>query len=148
MTPEDRPAVVQLGLRFAPAIPAFRPIMEDVSAASVEQFLDMLALLESRDMATLFVAEDRGGELRGLLAIGAIPNLMTGVPIAEEMAWFVDPEHRSRLIGPQLLAAAIEWSRARGLKALKMGAPAGTKVGAFYESLDFHAVETVFIKVL
>jgi len=148
MVLDDRPAVVQLGLKFAPAIPAFRPIMEDVSAESIEQFLDVLAGLEAKGFATMFVAEDRGGELRGLLAIGMIPNLMTGVMIAEEMAWFVDPEHRARFVGPRLLTAAIEWARSNGLKGLKMGAPAGTAVGAFYESQGFTPVETVFILVL
>jgi GNAT superfamily N-acetyltransferase len=146
-TVADRAAVVGLGLQFATTMPAFLEILEGVSAESLGSLFDQL-LGPLADRADILVAEDRGGEVFGCLALVELPHVMTGLPFAEEIAWWVQPDRRGQLAGVRLLTAAMDWTRARGLKRLKMGAPAGTRVGEFYESQGFCAVETAYLKVL
>lgn len=141
-TAADEHAVVALGLRFATTMPAFLDILEGVSEHTLAGFFRAIIELET---CAILVAEDRAGEVFGCLAIIEVQHPMTGVPFAEELAWWVSPERRGIIAGPRLLTAAIEWTRARGLKRLKMGAPAGTRVGDFYESQGFVAVETAYL---
>lgn len=141
-TAADESAVVALGLRFATTMPAFADILEGVSEQTLTAFYRSIIELE---ICTIFVAEDRGGDVFGCLAIVEVPHPLTGVPFAEELAWWVSPERRGIVAGPRLLTAAIEWTRGRGLTRLKMGAPAGTRVGDFYESQGFIAVETAYL---
>jgi GNAT superfamily N-acetyltransferase len=144
-TTADRASVVGLGLHFAGAEPAFATILEGVTEESLGGLFDRL--LEA-DYATVFIAEDRGGDVFGSLAIAVVPHLMTGQIFAEELAWWVSPSRRGMLAGPRLLEAAVRWARDRGCKHLKMGAPAGSSVGEFYLRNGFYAVETAYLKVL
>lgn len=82
----------------------------------------------------------------GMLAIVALPHPLTGVPIAEEIAWWVEPEHRNSTIGPKLLRSAEQWATTNGANVVKMVAPAGSTVGEFYERLGYRPVETAYIK--
>ena len=84
--------------------------------------------------------------LIGMLAIVAIPHPLTGRTYAEEIAWWVEPEHRGGLIGPKMLRHAEEWATRNGANVVKMVAPAGSDVGKFYEATGYQAVETAFIK--
>lgn len=95
-----------------------------------------------------YVAEDRGGDVVGMIGVAAVVHGMTGVAYAEEIVWWVEPSHRSGLVGPKLLRAAEAWTVERQLPLLKMVAPAGTDVGAFYERLGYTAIETVYGKAL
>ena len=96
----------------------------------------------------IFVGETWKLELIGMIALTALPHLLTGEPFAEEQAWWVEPEHRGGSLGPRLLAAAEAWSRESGLKMIKVVAPEGGDVGKFYTKLGYHAVETAYVKAL
>ena len=154
MQPQDRPALIAMGLNFARNTPAFATVLAKISAESVGYMLDLITGL-GPDKAAIFVAVDEQaaglwnrGEVIGCFPIAAVPNLLTGEIIAEELTWFVDPSRRGMRAGPRLLTAATDWAMARGLKMLKMGAPAGSDVGRFYEHQGFQAVETAYYKVL
>jgi len=100
---------------------------------------------------TIFLAElwpEGGGEKQviGMLAIVVIPHPLTGRTFADEIAWWVDPEHRNGLTGPYLLRSAEDWARQNGANMVKMVAPAGSTVGAFYERRGYRAVETAYLK--
>jgi GNAT superfamily N-acetyltransferase len=110
--------------------------------------LDLIDALGPETATVLVAVDDSDDTVIGCFPIAAVPNLMTGEPIAEELTWFVDPSHRGLRAGPKLLTAAIDWAMARGLKMLKMGAPAGSELGRFYEKHGFQAVETAYFKVL
>jgi len=84
----------------------------------------------------------------GMLAIVILPHPLTGVPYADEIAWWVEPEHRGGLIGPHMLRRAEEWATRNGANVVKMVAPAGSTVGAFYERRGYRAVETAYIKTI
>lgn len=87
-------------------------------------------------------------ELVGMIALVELENPITGEPFADELVWWVEPEHRHGTIGPRLLVAGEAWAREKLLPVVKMVAPAGSQVGAFYQRMGYTAVETAFIKVL
>lgn len=88
-------------------------------------------------------------EVVGMLALYVATHPLTGEEYGDEIAWWVDVEHRKGRAGWQLLRAAETWARARRLSVLKMVAPepeAG--VGRFYERIGYTRVETVYQKSL
>src|SRR5207237_2966117 len=94
----------------------------------------------------IFVAEDRGGSLAGMIAVIVGGHL--GLRYADEQAWWVGPEYRSGTLGPRLLRHVEAWARSEGLPVLAMVAPAGSTIGGFYERLGYHEVETKYVKTL
>lgn len=84
----------------------------------------------------------------GMIALAALPHPVTGEAFVDELAWWVEPAWRGSSIGPRLLRAAEEWTVQKGLHMLKMVAPAGTDVGAFYRRSGYMEVETAWVKVL
>lgn len=88
---------------------------------------------------------ERQLEVIGMLAVVILPHAFTGKPIADEVAWWVEPEHRNGREAYNLLRSAIDWSRQRGVSVLKMVAPAASpEVGAFYERVGFTLVESAY----
>jgi GNAT superfamily N-acetyltransferase len=94
------------------------------------------------------VLVSRPGELIGMLAILPFKHPLTDRLVAEEFAWWVEPEHRKGAVGPRLLRHMEHWCAEKTLHMVKMVAPAGTSVGAFYEKCGYQALETHWIKVL
>lgn len=82
----------------------------------------------------------------GMIAVCDLEHPLTGQQYADEIAWFVEPAHRSGSIGPRLLAQVEVWAREKQLHMVKMVAPAGSDVGRFYERLGYRAVETAYQK--
>jgi GNAT superfamily N-acetyltransferase len=106
-------------------------------------------------IGTIFVAEvDHGGRevapsrLVGMLAIVLVVHPLSGQKVAEEIAWWVEPEARGGSIGPKMLRVAEEWATRNSANMVKMVAPAGSTVGTFYEKSGYRAVETAFIKAI
>lgn len=91
---------------------------------------------------------DAHGHTVGMLAIANFPHPLTGEPYADEVAWWVDPEHRKGRAGFYLLRACEDWARQNGLSMIKMVAPFGTDIGKFYERLGYVPVETAYQKTL
>lgn len=94
--------------------------------------------------------EDPAGPIRplvGMLALCAFPHPIAGEPYADEVCWWVEPDHRHGL-GPALLGAAEEWIRHHGVDLVKMVAPAGSNIGRFYERAGYSALETAYVKRL
>lgn len=94
---------------------------------------------------------EQGGRFKpiiGMIALTALPHLLTGIPYGDEQAWWVEPEHRAGMVGPRLMQAAERWCRENGLNMVKMIAPEGSDVGKFYTRQGYEAVETAFVKLL
>jgi GNAT superfamily N-acetyltransferase len=94
------------------------------------------------------VVGERDGVLVGFIALVAAPHPISGEPVAEELAWWVEPSARRGRLSYYLLRSAEDWARQKGLSMLKMVAPSGSTVGAFYERLGYSPVETAYIKRL
>lgn len=79
-----------------------------------------------------------GPELVGFIALAIVTHMLSGLSIAEEMGWWVDPPYRSGTLGPRLLRWAEDWARRNGCTFVKMAAPTLGKVlddGRVYEPL-------------
>jgi GNAT superfamily N-acetyltransferase len=98
-------------------------------------------------IGTVLVA-DTGEQLVGMIALATITPVFGGPPYCDEVAWWVEPSRRSGLTGPRLLRRAEVWARAQGLGSIKMVAPSGTDVGAFYEKRGYEAIETTYLRRL
>lgn len=98
----------------------------------------------------IFVAEHTGPpnlKLVGMLGVALIENHpAVGGPCVEEVAWYVEPEHRKGRVGPLLLAAAEAWTTTNRASVLKMVAPHGSDVGRFLERRGYTAVETAYMR--
>jgi len=99
-------------------------------------------------LGVIFVAEVRDAEVVGMIAVAALEHPFTGDLYADEIAWWVELEHRGGAIGPRLLGAVSSWAQVRGLRFVKLAALAGSDVGAFYERMGYEAVETAYMKTL
>jgi len=92
---------------------------------------------------------DVDGRLEGMLAVVELTNPISGDPYADELVWWVEPDARSRSIGPKLLYSAERWAHGRGLPLIKMVAPVGAlAVAQFYRRRGYEPVETSYMKRL
>ena len=97
------------------------------------------------DTGVILLAEGCAGDVEGMLALAVFDHPVTGIPYADELAWWVEPHARGSL-GPRLLAAGEAWVKARGLSGLKMVAPADSSVGRLYARRGYVEVETAYHK--
>jgi len=85
--------------------------------------------------------------LVGMIALVALPHPMTGEVYVEEMAWWVEPDHRGS-VGPRLHIAGEEWAKAKGISLMRMLSPAGSDLGIYYGRRGYVEVETAWVKRL
>lgn len=141
---DERETLIRLALHFA-ATPPYSQFLSQVTGESVGALIDVIFSLG--DKAVIFVCEDEAGIYGGLALVEDV-NLINGQPYASEAAWWVEPERRGALAGPQMLGYAEQWARGRGLGSIKMVAPTQSTVGRFYERLGYQALETAYVKAL
>lgn len=102
-------------------------------------------LVIDKGIILLAVVDD---QVVGMLAGVPLEEMIANTPMLDEMVWWVEPAHRKGTVGPRLLKRLEEWSRQKGLRLVKMVAPAGSGVGAFYKKLGYEEVETSYVKRL
>ena len=137
--PEDQDRLVEMALRFLSST-RYGVFIRGVTVESMQAFVDLV-----RQAGVIFVAETEAG-LVGMLGILIIQHPMSGLLEAGEVAWWIEPEHRSGMLGYHLLRAAEDWTRQKGVGCLKMVAPADSTTGTFYERMGYSAVETTYQK--
>lgn len=84
----------------------------------------------------------------GMLGIIVGPHPMTGEKYAEEVAWWVEPEHRGGKLGRLLFDAAERFAMTAGCVVLKMTAPTDSPAALVYRRRGYVAVETAYFKKL
>lgn len=146
---EDTPILLSMAGRFLRATPyglIFHP--------TEDQLLDLLEIVKFRGV---ILVADIGDELNprlviGMLALVALEHPMRpGELYAEELAWWVEPEHRKGRAGYKMLRRAEAWARHKGCFLVKMVAPilpTGADVGSFYKFMGYTAIETAYQKLL
>lgn len=92
-------------------------------------------------LGIVFVAEDRGGLLAGMIGLVVFDHFISGVPSVAEAFFWVEPDHRGT-VGVRLLKHAMGWAAGRGARRLAMIQPEGDpRVGELYEALGFVCIE-------
>jgi GNAT superfamily N-acetyltransferase len=108
--------------------------------SSEAQLRERLGRLSGVDHG-LFVAEDVGGELRGVVDVH-VRLVLEEDPFAELIALVVNEDGRGEGVGSALVAEAVRWSRARRLPKLWVRISLWREATPrFYERLGFHALK-------
>lgn len=156
-TVEDAPRVVAMAMRFLQetSYGALFPDVEPMRLAPLYQLLlDRGVILVAEQPQTVIYefSDDacivQPPTLAGFIALVAMQHPLTGLPYGDEIAWWVEPEFRHTRVGYKLLGAAERWATTNRLSCLKMVAPAGSKLGTFYERRGYTVVETAYQKQL
>jgi GNAT superfamily N-acetyltransferase len=135
----DHRALVGMALRFLKTVSTYeflRPSRDHIS-----HLVDVVL-----DAGVILVAEVPDAVV-GAIALIATPHPVNGTPFADEVAWWVEPEHRGGLrAGPYLLGAAEDWALRQGCNMVKMVAPLPSTVGRFLEKRGYRAIEVAYVK--
>lgn len=86
-------------------------------------------------------------ETKSMLAGCTSPFLLGEGLIANELAWWVSPEHRSSGIGKRLVEEFENWAKDQGCSFISMSC-LDDKLGNFYEKQNYKLFERAYFKVL
>lgn len=140
-TAQDVPDLVQLGLRFL-ASTGYAAIL----AENPTQMRQTAERLITQDDGVVFVSENAGGDVTGMIGMLLFCHHISGELTAGEVFWYVEPESRGS--GLKLVKQAEQWGRTHGATQMHVTAPSHTDVGVLYERLGFHAMEVGYQKRL
>ena len=144
---QEQAPLVAMGLRFQATVSAYTWFLPPSPAGVADLVAYLLELQSTNADATILVA-DQAGVLLGAIALIIGLHPVSGHRYADEIAWWIDPEHRGALrAGPQLLVAAEDWAQGKGVSMIKMVEPLPSRVGRFYLHHGYRAVETAHVKV-
>lgn len=137
----DGPRLLEMSLRFLQTT-----IYAELAPPDPMTLVNLICIVLEKGI--VYVEELADGTLVGMIAIIPLPHMLTGKQYGDEVAWWVEPEHRKSRAAYRLLCAAEAWSRQKGLSVLKLVAPAGSDIGQFYEHRGYVLVESAYQKVL
>lgn len=144
-TRDDVADIRMMGLRFLATNPFGGTAPAD--PARLDQAIGLCLGTGVILIAKVPLRPDQEGEWRaaGMFCAYAMPHPFTGEQMAEELAWWVEPEYRSGRVGRKLLCDAMVWARQAGVGCLRMNAPAGSNVGLVLQRHGFVPVETAHV---
>lgn len=135
----DTPALIAMGQRFLRETVYRGRITENPA-----QMGALVQMLIDSPTGALFVSE-RDGIVTGMIGLLLYTQPLSGEPMASELFWWVEPEHRGH--GVRLMKQAEAWARAQGATALQMIAPT-SEVEQLYQRLGYDRIEVAYQKAL
>lgn len=139
---EDYERLVTMGQRFI-AESLYGRLFPHLSQTTVT----IQVMVELCETAGIIYVAEVNGRVVGMMGLTLVDDHpLTGGKVVEELAWYVEPEHRKGRVGPLLLGAAEAWTTTNGANVLKMVAPWGSDVGRFLERKGYTAVETAYMR--
>lgn len=142
--PKDGPSLVRMGHQFYAGIPTAKLIDIDT------QSLVKIFAATNEHMQVFVMEED--GEVVGTVAGVVYPFLFNqGKLVAQELFWWIDPEHRKGLAGRNLHKHLEDWARECGATAIFMIAienDCAQKVEKIYNRYGYEKTEHTFMKEL
>lgn len=154
-TIDDIDRIVEMSINFLTSTPFGRLIGGDAKPEMLAQMIAVtlaqgVIMVADADVETI-IDGDTFTEQRviGMLALYVATHPLTGLPMGDEIAWWVEPEHRKGRAGWMLYRATERWALEHGLSMIKMVSPANEpSVGAFYVKIGYTPAETVYLKSL
>lgn len=99
------------------------------------------------DPRKLCLTLEVNGALRGVLAASLSVSPLAPVKVAQEVVFWIDPDHRGR--APFRMIAAYEaWARAEGCAAAGLSALNDERVTRLFDRVGFLLIENKFLKIL
>lgn len=139
--PDDLVRLVEMAVRFAAE--SEYAALAVVSVDKVTQLITGLCLSEA---GAVFVAEVDGAVV-GMIGGHVFDHPMFSAVMAQEVAWWVEPTHRTGRTGYKLVKALAQWALMKGASHLSMIAP-NDRVASFYERIGFSRAESVHYRRL
>jgi GNAT superfamily N-acetyltransferase len=133
----DVPRLVAMGRRFCA-----EPIYRDVWPENVAQLEAMATRLVTGPASVVLVAE-RDAQVVGMLGLLLYPHHLSGVWVAGEIMWWVEPEARGA--GLALLRHAEAWAAEAGAEQIHMVAP-DARVGSVYQRRGYRRIEETYAR--
>jgi len=137
--PADRIALVRMARDFLAASGLGLPF----DPAWVER--SAYAHIAGGDRVALVL--EAGGRARGMLAGAVAQSPLAPVTVAEEIAWWIDPEARSLAAARAMLAAFEAWARDRGAAVIGLATLDG-RAGPLYRRAGYAPAEARWMKAL
>lgn len=113
-----------------------------------ETFATMWNQCMKMGLSATWISKTEGGNITGILGMSLSFGIMDGQTIAEEIFWFVDPEHRGRH-GLQLFHEAERWAEDLGVKRMTMSSIENIKsdkLTTFYQRKGFRKLQTQYVR--
>lgn len=89
-----------------------------------------------------------GEELAGILAGFIAPQFMTGVMLAQEMFWYVKPEHRRGTAGVRMFQEFEKWATEQRAYGIVMASLADNPpVAELYKKRGYRHIESHYLKI-
>ncbi len=134
-TVADVPQLVEMGRAFR-----LGSSYASMVAENVEQMTETATNLITH-LGVVFVAENYGGELVGMIGLVKAVHFISGALTVSEAFWWVDESNRGS-VGVRLLHRALRWATEQGATRLAMIQPVdNVMVGDIYERLGARCVE-------
>jgi RimJ/RimL family protein N-acetyltransferase len=131
----DVPALVAMGQRFR-AESSYASLVAENPAQMAETATKLI-----EGQGVVFVAEDRGGAIVGMIGFYLFVHPMSGQLTAGETFWWSDVP----AVGMGLFRRGKAWALAQGAETLLMTQPAAVpRLGLLYKKLGFTPVETAW----
>lgn len=135
-TIDDVPQLVEMGRRFR-ASTQYASIVSE----NPQQMADTATNLITQDNGVIWVAEDRGGCLVGMLGLVLFCHPMSGELTVGELFWWSD----APAIGMRLFRRGKQWAQSTGATKFQMTQPeTEQRLTALYERLGFQRVEVAW----
>lgn len=134
--------------RFAANAQSLLPVKFESLEELRPEFLEVLTKLIESDSAIVLIAEAEGNAV-GLLAGVVAPTWFQKTKyVAQELAWWVDEEFRSSLVGVRLFMAFEEWAKLTGAESIIMSSieTGSDNTGRFLERTGYKKSDTNYIK--
>lgn len=123
-TIDDLEALVMMGAMFHTESPFNGRVAYDP-----DRVRDLIIALIEAPEGVVFVADVEGDPVGAICGIKTCP-WFSSAPLAQEVAWFLDPDFRSGRTGLRLLRAFEQWAIEEGVDGIVMSDFEGTSVGA------------------
>lgn len=137
-TNADIPTLIEMGRHFV-AMTAYR----DRVVLQADHLRTVGAGLIADAANSAILVSERAGTVTGMLGVTTYPDVFSGVRVAGELFWWVEPSARGD--GLRLLRQAEQWASEHGAAYLQMIAPT-EQVERVYTHGGYEAIERTFRK--
>lgn len=143
-TPEDAPKVAEMVEPFFGM--ALTEMLGEYDRKAMQNLVAATTL--SGDACTI-IAEVDGNMVGALCALSYLHPMKPSVRVAQEMFWWVEPEHRKGGTGKNMLQFCEAWAKSIGCNSMVMATMHGIdheRNGAFYTRSGYKPFEYTYLR--
>lgn len=143
--PKDASAIARMGKAFFD----FTPVLDKHVGYDKDSLLGFAEMAQESRSVAMFVAEV-DGEVVGAVAGICYPHFLNNNRVvAQELFWWVDPEHRGSTIGNELHDMLVTWASMNGARAFFMIAinnERSDRIEKLYKRKGYEPLERTYVR--